>query len=266
MTTLAGLRRRGYPPAAIRLFCERAGVSKVHQVIDMAVLEQTVRETLDDVDRLNVVTDPIRLVIENLDADTRIPCEAPRHPHHPERGTRRFEFSRELWIEREDFAEDPPKGFFRLAPGQMVRLRYGFVVRCTGVDKDAQGNIVQVRCEYLPDTRSGTPGADSVKVKGNIHWVSASDAVPVELRIFQPLFLDAQPDAGGRDPLTNVNPESRIVRTGYGEPAVREAQPEQRFQFERQGYFVADRHDFSPEQPVFNRITTLKDSFGKKKG
>ena len=266
MTTLAGLRRRGYPPAAIRLFCERAGVSKAHQVIDMAVLEQTVRETLDDVDRLNVVTDPIRLVIENLDADTRIPCEAPRHPHHPERGTRRFEFSRELWIEREDFAEDPPKGFFRLAPGQMVRLRYGFVVRCTGVDKDAQGNIVQVRCEYLPDTRSGTPGADSVKVKGNIHWVSASDAVPVELRIFQPLFLDAQPDAGGRDPLTNVNPESRIVRTGYGEPAVREAQPEQRFQFERQGYFVADRHDFSPEQPVFNRITTLKDSFGKKKG
>lgn len=267
MTTLAGLRRRGYPPAAIRLFCERAGVSKANQLIDMAVLEQTVREVLDpEVDRLHVVTDPIRLVIENLPPGQRIPCEAPRHPHHPERGMRQFELSRELWIEREDFAEHPPKGFFRMTPGQMVRLRHGFVVQCTGVDRDAQGDITQVRCTYLPDTRSGTPGADSVKVKGNIHWVSASDAVPVELRIFAPLFLDAQPDAGGQDPLQNVNPASRTVRTGYAEPLIRQAQPEQPFQFERQGYFVADRFDHSAEQPVFNRITTLKDSFGRKKG
>ena len=190
MTTVAGLRRRGFPPAAIRLFCERAGISKASQLIEMAVLEQTVREVLDpEVDRLHVITDPIRLVIENMDPAERIICEAPRHPHHPERGVRRFELSRELWIEREDFAENPPKGFFRMTPGQMVRLRHGFVVRCTGVDRDANGEILQVRCEYLPDTRSGTPGADSVKVKGNIHWVSASDAVPVELRIFAPLFL-----------------------------------------------------------------------------
>ena len=267
MTTIAGLRRRGFPPAAIRLFCERAGISKASQLIEMAVLEQTVREVLDpEVDRLHVITDPIRLVIENMDPAERIICEAPRHPHHPERGMRRFELSRELWIEREDFAENPPKGFFRMTPGQMVRLRHGFVVRCTGVDRDANGEILQVRCEYLPDTRSGTPGADSVKVKGNIHWVSASDAVPVELRIFAPLFLDAQPDAGGRDPLENVNPESKTVRTGYAEPLIREAKPEQQFQFERQGYYVADRFDHTADKPVFNRVTTLKDSFGKKKG
>lgn len=122
-----------------------------------------------------------------------------------------------------------------------------------------------MHCEYLPDTRSGTPGADSVKVKGNIHWVSASDAVPVELRIFAPLFLDAQPDAGGQDPLANINPDSKVVRTGYAEPEIREARPEQQFQFERQGYYVADRYDHTADRPVFNRVTTLKDSFGKKK-
>lgn len=267
MTTIAGLRRRGYTPSSIRLFCERAGISKASQLIEMAVLEQTVREDLEPkASRLNVVTDPLKLIIENMDADLRIPCEAPRHPHHPDRGMRQFELSRELWIEREDFAENPPKGFFRLAPGQMVRLRYGYVVRCTGVEKDAEGNVTGVRCEYLPDTKSGTPGADSVKVKGNIHWVSASDAVPVELRIFQPLFLDAQPDAGGNDPLGNINPDSKQVRMGWAEPSVREAQHEEPFQFERQGYFVADRVDFSADKPVFNRITTLKDSFGKKKG
>ena len=266
MTTIAGLRRRGYSPAAIRLFCERAGVSKANQLIDMAVLEQTVREVLDPtVNRLHVITDPIRLVIDNMDPAERIACSAPRHPHHPEWGQRSFELSRELWIEREDFAETPPKGFFRLTPGQLVRLRHGFVVRCTGVDRDENGEILQVHCEYLPDTRSGTPGADSVKVKGNIHWVSASDAVPVELRIFAPLFLDAQPDAGGQDPLANINPDSKVVRTGYAEPEIREARPEQQFQFERQGYYVADRYDHTADRPVFNRVTTLKDSFGKKK-
>ncbi|MDO5103686.1 MAG: glutamine--tRNA ligase/YqeY domain fusion protein [Lautropia sp.] len=266
LTTLAGLRRRGYSPSSIRLFCERAGVSKAHQVIEMAVLEQTVREDLEPVaNRLNVITDPIKLVVDNLDPDARIMCEAPRHPHHPERGQRSFEFSRELWIEREDFAENPPKGYFRLAPGQMVRLRYAYVVKCTGFEKDENGNITLVRCEYLPDTRSGTPGADSVKVKGNIHWVSASDAVPVELRLFKPLFLDPHPDAGGQDPLDNVDPTSKEVRQGYAEPSVRDARPEEPFQFERQGYFVTDRHDFTPDKPVFNRITTLKDSFGKKK-
>lgn len=266
MTTIAGLRRRGYSPSSIRLFCERAGISKAHQVIDIAVLEQTVREDLEPVaNRLNVITDPLKLVISNLDADSRIRCEAPRHPHHPDRGRRSFEFSRELWIEREDFAENPPKGYFRLAPGQMVRLRYGFVIRCTGFEHDENGQVCLVHCEYLPDTRSGTPGADSVKVKGNIHWVSASDAVPVELRLFGPLFVEEQPDAGDRDPLTLVDPGSRQVRTGYAEPAVRNAKPEEQFQFERQGYFVADRHDFTAEKPVFNRITTLKDSFGKQR-
>lgn len=267
LTTIAGLRRRGYTPSSIRTFCERAGVSKAHQVIEMAVLEQTVREDLEPVaNRLNVITDPVKLVIENLDPDARIMCEAPRHPHHPERGQRSFEFSRELWIEREDFAENPPKGFFRLAPGQMVRLRYAYVVKCTGFEKDQNGNITLIRCEYLPDTRSGTPGADSVKVKGNIHWVSASDAVPVELRLFKPLFRDPHPDAGGQDPLDNVDPASKAVRQGFAEPAVRDARPEEPFQFERQGYFVTERYDFTPEKPVFNRITTLKDSFGKKKG
>ena len=265
MTTLAGLRRRGYTPASIRLFCERIGVAKANQWIEMSVLEQALRDDLEArAGRISVVVDPVRLVLGNLEPGARLPCEAPVHPQQPDRGTRRFDLTRELWIERDDFAVDPPKGFFRLAPGKLVRLRHGYVIRCTGFEPAADGSVGTVHCEYLPETRSGTPGADSVKVKGNIHWVSAVDAVAVELRLFDYLFSDAQPGAGGRDPLDCLNRDSRVVRTGFAEPSIRSAEPETRLQFERQGYYVADRKDHSTERPVFNRITTLKDSFVRK--
>ena len=265
LTTLVGLRRRGYTPESIRLFCERIGVSKAHQVIEMGLLEQALREDLESrANRVSVVIDPVKLVITNLQPGERLACEAPVHPHFPDRGMRQFNLTRELWIEREDFAEVPPKGFFRLSPDKMVRLRYGYVVRCTGFEKDADGRVTRIDCEYLPETRSGTPGADSVKVKGNIHWVSVDEAVPLEIRIFDRLFHDALPDAGGRDPIENLNLDSRHVQTGYGEPSIAAAQPEDRFQFERLGYFVADRRDHRADRPVFNRSVTLKDSFTRR--
>jgi glutaminyl-tRNA synthetase len=265
MTTLVGLRRRGYTPESIRLFCDRLGVAKAAQWIDMSVLEQAVRDDLDGrAGRVSVVIDPLRLVITSLGEDVAEPCEAPVHPHHPERGIRQFRLTRELWIEREDFAEDPPKGFFRLAPDRMVRLRYGYVVKCTGFDRGPDGRVETVYCEHLPGTRSGTPGADSVKVKGNIHWVSAREAVPVELRIYDRLFTDPQPDLGGRDFLASINRDSKRVVTGYAEPSIANAAAEDRLQFERQGYFVADRRDHRPDRPVFNRVTTLKDSFARR--
>ncbi|MEO6270659.1 MAG: glutamine--tRNA ligase/YqeY domain fusion protein [Lautropia sp.] len=265
MTTLVGLRRRGYTPESIRLFCDRIGVAKAAQWIDMGVLEQAVRDDLEArAGRVSVAVDPLRLVITSLVARSSEPCEAPVHPHHPERGMRRFHLGRDLWIEREDFSEDPPKGFFRLAPDRMVRLRYGYVVKCTGFDRDADGRVSTVYCEHLPDTRSGTPGADSVKVKGNIHWVNAGEAVAVELRIYDRLFTDPQPDAGGRDFIAALNPESKRTCTGYAEPSILDAQPEQRLQFERQGYYVADRHVHHAGRPVFNRVATLRDSSGKR--
>jgi glutaminyl-tRNA synthetase len=210
------------------------------------------------------VVDPLRLVITSLGEEVAEACEAPVHPHQPERGMRRFRLTRELWIERDDFAEDPPKGFFRLAPDRMVRLRYGYVVKCTGFDRGPDGRVATVYCEHLPGTFSGTPGADSVKVKGNIHWVSAREAVPVELRIYDRLFTDPQPDLGGRDFRAFLNRDSKRVATGYAEPSIAQAAPEDRLQFERQGYFVADRHDHRPDRPVFNRVTTLKDSFARR--
>ncbi len=265
MTTLVGLRRRGYTPESIRLFCDRIGVAKAAQWIDLGVLEQAVRDDLEArAGRVSVAVDPLRLIITSLDAGASEPCEAPVHPHHPERGMRRFHLGRDLWIEREDFSEDPPKGFFRLAPDRMVRLRYGYVVKCTGFDRDANGRVSTVYCEHLPDTRSGTPGADSVKVKGNIHWVNAGEAVAVELRIYDRLFTDPQPDAGGRDFIAALNPQSKRTCTGYAEPSILDAQPEQHLQFERQGYYVADRHDHHAGRPVFNRVATLKDSSGKR--
>ena len=265
MTTLVGLRRRGYTPESIRLFCDRIGVAKAAQWIDMSVLEQAVRDDLEArAGRVSVVVDPLRLVLTSLDADESEPCEAPVHPHQPERGLRRFHLTRELWIEREDFAEVPPKGYFRLAPERMVRLRHGYVVKCTGFDRDPDGRIATVYCEHLPGTKSGTPGADSVKVKGNIHWVSAAEAVEVELRIYDRLFTEPQPDAGGRDFVAAIDTGSKRIGTGYAEPSIAGAAPEERLQFERQGYFVADRLDHRADRPVFNRVTTLRDSFGKR--
>jgi len=262
MTTIAGLRRRGYSPEAIRLFCDRIGVAKADSWIDMGVLEQALRDDLEArAPRAIAVLDPLRLVITNWDPARVEQCSAPVHPQHPAMGQRHFPISRELWIEREDFEEVPPKGFFRLFPGNMVRLRYGYVIRCTGCEKDAQGRVVAVLAEAMPDSRSGTPGADAYKVKGNIHWVSAAHALEAEVRLFDRLFAEPMPDAGGRDCKQALNPRSRRVVRARLEPGLRDAHPEQRFQFERHGYFVADRHDSRPGQPVFNRSVSLKDSW-----
>jgi len=267
MPTLVGLRRRGYTPASIRLLCERGGVSKSNSWTDYAELDQALRDDLDPkAARAFAILDPVRLVVTNYPEGKTEACTAPVHPHAAERGQRTFPFSRELLIEREDFQEVPQKGFFRLAPpvddkpGSTVRLKYGYVVRCTGFTKDAEGRVVEVACEYLPDTFSGTPGADSIKVKGNIAWVSAAHALGAEVRLYDRLFAEAQPDAGGRDFLQAINPGSKRVVTGYVEPGV-VADAGASFQFERLGYFVADRIDSTPGKPVFNRIATLRDTW-----
>ena len=264
MPTIVGFRRRGYTPGSIRLFAERIGVSKENSTIDMSILEDCLRDDLNErAPRATAVLDPLKLVIDNWPADQVEPCDAPVHPHKPELGRRTFGFGRELWIEREDFAETPPKGFFRLFPGNMVRLRYGHVVKCTGCDKDAAGNVVAVHCEVQPDSKSGTPGADNYKVKGNIHWVAAADAVDAEVRLYERLFTVPAPGAGDSDYLTQINPDAVRVIGAKLEPGLADAQPEDRFQFERHGYFVADRRDSRPGAPVFNRAVTLKDSRAK---
>ncbi|MEM5427273.1 glutamine--tRNA ligase/YqeY domain fusion protein [Cupriavidus oxalaticus] len=264
MPTLVGVRRRGYTPESIQLFCDRVGVAKADSWIDMSTLEGSVRDDLDGRAARGVaVLDPLKLIIDNYPEGQSEECSAPVHPKKPELGKRVFPLSRELWIEREDFNETPPKGYFRLFPGNKVRLKYGYVIECTGVDKDADGNVVAVHASYLPDTKSGTPGADSVKVKGVIHWVSAAHGYEAEVRLYDRLFNDPNPDAGGKNFLDALNPDSKKVITAYLEPGLREAQPEDRFQFERHGYFVADRNDSQPGKPVFNRIVGLKDSWGK---
>ncbi|MBW6495172.1 MAG: glutamine--tRNA ligase, partial [Burkholderiaceae bacterium] len=267
MTTIVGLRRRGYTPESIRLFCDRIGVAKADSWVDMGTLEQALRDDLDaKAARAIAVLDPLKLVISNFPADGAEPCSAPVHPQQPERGQRTFALTRELWIERGDFAETPPKGFFRLFPGNRVRLRYGFVIECTGCEKDADGNVVAVHAEYFPDSKSGTAGANTYKVKGNLHWVSASDAVAAEVRLYDRLFTAEQPGAGGSDFLAAIDPRSLRVISAFVEPGLAVAQPEDRFQFERHGYFVADRVDSQPGKPVFNRAVSLRDSWGAKKG
>jgi glutaminyl-tRNA synthetase len=264
LPTLVGARRRGYTPEGFRLFAERIGVSKSDAWIDYGVLEECMREHLNAVaPRRIAVLDPLKLIIDNYPEGTEEECLAPNHPQKPELGKRPVPFSRELWIEREDFMETPAKGFFRLFPGNKVRLRYGFVIECTGCDKDAAGNIVAVHCNYHADSKSGTPGSDSFKVKGNIHWLSAAHAYECEVRLYDRLFKSPHPGAGDRDFLLDLNPDARkTVRTQL-EPALQQACPEEHFQFERHGYFVADRVDSKPGAPVFNRAVTLKDAWQK---
>jgi glutaminyl-tRNA synthetase len=263
MPTLVGLRRRGYTPEAIRLFCDRVGVSKSDGWIDMGVLEQSLREDLESkAPRATAVLDPVRLTIANWPAGHSEECSAPVHPQRPELGRRSFPISGELWVERDDVAEVPPKGFFRLYPGNTVRLRYGYVIRCTGVEKDASGRIERVLAEYLPDSKSGTPGADAYKVKGTIHWLCAKASPEVEVRLYERLFTESNPDASGRDYRDSLNPASKRVVRAFVEPSLRDAAAEQRFQFERHGYFVVDRVDSTTGHPVFNLAVSLKDSWG----
>ena len=271
MPTLAGLRHRGYTPEALRLFAERSGVTKSGDAwTDYAALDAALRDTLDPVaPRAMAVLDPIKLVIENWaevfgSADHLEPCEAPAHPHHPEMGQRKFNLGREVWIERTDYEETPPKGFFRLFPGNKVRLKYGYVIECLGATKDEAGRASVVRANLIKDTKSGTPGADSVKVKGVITWVGVADGKPAEVRLYDRLFTEEQPDAGGRDFLTVLNPNSLTTVQAIVEPSLAKAAPEDRFQFERHGFFVADRREHVPgEKLVFNRVTGLKDSWIK---
>ncbi|VFR38853.1 Glutaminyl-tRNA synthetase [plant metagenome] len=261
MPTLFGLRRRGYTPASIRLFCDRTGVSKSDSRIDYSLLEQAVRDDLDPIaPRTVAVLDPLKLVITNYPEGQTEACTAPRNPHDPSAGVREFPFSRELWIEQDDFREEPPKKYFRLFPGNSVRLKYGYVVTCTGFVKDEAGKVVEVHAEYLPDTKSGTPGADSVKVKGNITWISAAHAVPAEIRLYDRLFADPHPDAGEKNFLDALNPNSIQVVQGLLEPGT-VADAGATWQFERLGYFTADRELSTAERPVLNRVTTLRDSW-----
>ncbi|MDP2112162.1 MAG: glutamine--tRNA ligase/YqeY domain fusion protein [Thiobacillus sp.] len=264
LPTLVGARRRGYTPEGFRRFTDRIGVSKSDGWIDYSVFEECQRDVLNDsAHRRIAVLDPVKLIIDNYPAEQSEECFAPNHPQQPDVGKRAVPLSRELWIEREDFMETPSKGYFRLFPGNSVRLRYGYVVTCTGCDKDADGIITAVHCEYLPDTKSGTPGADSVKVKGNIHWVSATHAYEAEVRLYDRLFKTAQPGQENGDFLNDINADSVKVIRAQLEPALKDAAPEQSFQFERHGYFVADRIDTKPGTPVFNRTVTLKDSWAK---
>jgi glutaminyl-tRNA synthetase len=269
MPTLVGLRRRGYTPEAIRLMCERAGTSKAGGWTDYASLDIALREDLEGkAPRAMAVIDPVRLKLTNWptlfgDASYREPCTAPANPHRPELAPRTFSLGGEVWIERDDFAEVPVKGFFRLFPGNKVRLKYGMVVECTGCEKDADGKVTAVTATVVPDTKSGTPGADAVKVKGTITWLGVHDALPAELRLYDRLFTDAQPDAGGKDFKSVLNPDSKRVVQGFVEPSLANAQPDDKFQFERHGYFVADRVDHLAAKPVFNRIAGLRDSWGK---
>jgi glutaminyl-tRNA synthetase len=264
LPTLVGARRRGFTPEGFQRFAERIGVSKADSWIDMSVLEDCMREHLNEVaPRRIAVLDPLKLIIDNYPADAEEFCEAPNHPQKPELGKRPVPFSRELWIEHEDFVETPPKGFFRLFPGNTVRLRYGFVIKCLGCDKDAAGKVVAVHCEVLPDSKSGTPGSDTYKVKGNIHWISAKHAYGAEIRLYDRLFVVPNPGAGDRDFLLDINPDAKKVITAQLEPALQQAKAEERFQFERHGYFVADRIDSQPGRPVFNRAVTLRDSWAK---
>jgi glutaminyl-tRNA synthetase len=263
MPTLSGVRRRGFTPAAIRTFWERAGVSKQNSVIDYGVLEGCVREDLDArAPRRMAVLDPLRMVITNLPVDHAETLTFPNHPKDESMGTRSAPFSRELWIERDDFAEDPPKGFKRLVQGGEVRLRGVGIVKCDEVVKGDSGGVAELHCTLDPVTRQGLPGADR-KVKGTIHWVCAGRAVEAEVRLYDRLFdaRDPDDDREGKSYRDHLNPDSRRVVRGFLEPSLRDAQREQRFQFERLGYFVADRHDHAREHPVFNRIVTLRDTW-----
>jgi glutaminyl-tRNA synthetase len=265
MNTLRGLRRRGFTPGGIRLLIERLGVSKQNSVIDYTIFENCVREDLDaSAQRRMAVIDPLKLVITNLPDGHEESLTFSNHPKNESAGTRKVPFSRELWIEREDFAEVPPKGFHRLKLDGEVRLRGVGIVKCEKLIKDANGNVTALHCTLDLESRSGLPGADR-KVKGTIHWVSAKHAVATEIRMYDRLFNVPTPDdeSDGKSWIEHINPEAKRVVRGWLEPEAANAAPEQRYQFERLGYFVADRIDHRADAPIFNRTVTLRDTWAK---
>ncbi|MGB2255377.1 MAG: glutamine--tRNA ligase/YqeY domain fusion protein [Spongiibacter marinus] len=264
MPTIAGMRRRGFTPAALRHFCEMVGVARSEGIVDMAMLEHAIRDDLDkNAPRAMCVMDPLKLVIHNYPQGQVEQLGAPGHPNRDDLGERQLPFTREVYIERDDFREEANKKFKRLVLGKKVRLRNAYVLLAEQVVKDEQGNIVEVHCSYDPDTLGADP-SDGVKPKGVIHWVSASEGRRATVRIYDRLFNHASPDRGGEDFLEHVNPDSlSVVEDCWIEPGLANCSPESRFQFERTGYFVADRYEHSAEQPVFNRTIALRDSWGK---
>ena len=262
MPTLAGLRRRGYTPESIRRFCELVGVAKRQNVIEIALLEHAIRDDLNArASRVLAVLRPLKVVIENYPEDQVEHLDAVNNPEAPDAGSRKVPFSRELYIERDDFMEDPPKKFFRLALGREVRLRYGYFITCTDVVKDEAGEVVELRCTYDPETRGGQ-SPDGRKVKGTIHWVSARHAVEAEVRLYEHLFTSERPDEED-DFLSTLNPDSlEVVADAKVEPSLADARPGERFQFERLGYFAVDP-DSKPGAPVFNRTVSLRDTWAK---
>ncbi len=262
LPTLKGMRRRGYSPRALREFCERVGLTKKQTVIDMGALETCVREDLDaTTPRMMAVLDPLKIVIEDYPAGQIEQLTAPNHPKDPSLGSRSLPFARELYIEREDFLEDPPKKFHRLGPGREVRLRYGYLITCREIVKDPSGQILELRCTHDAQSRGGN-APDGRQVKGTIHWVAAATARTAEVRLYDRLFSVADP--GAREDFRELlNPHSkRVIQSALVEPALAATQPEQTFQFERIGYFCTDR-DSSPDHPVFNRTVTLRDTWAK---
>lgn len=264
MPTLCGLRRRGYTPASIRNFSERNGVSKVNSTVEYSFLEHCLREDLNlNAQRVMGVLHPLKLILTNYPEGQTETFEVENNPNRPEDGNRTVAFSRELWIEAEDFMEEPVKGYFRLFPGNEVRLKTTYIVRCTGCEKDENGNVTAVYAEYDPESRGGNP-ADGRKIKGTIHWVNAADALDAEIRLYDNLFTVPDPDAG--DFLEVLNPDSlKVLENAKVEPSLAVAKPGDSFQFMRQGYFCVDNKDSSAEHLVFNRSVSLKDSFKPKK-
>jgi glutaminyl-tRNA synthetase len=264
MPTIVGLRRRGYTPEALQLFCERIGVTKADSWIDYSTLEGCLRETLDaSAGRAMAVLDPIKLTITNFPEGHIEPCSAPVHPHHENLGKRNFGISRHLWIDASDFQAVPEKGYHRLYVGNRARLKYGYVVECTGYKTDASGKVTEVEATYFEDSKSGSPTSGNYKVKGVMTWVSQHDAVDAEVRMYDRLFTDEHPDAGGKDFLSSINPNSLKVVTAKVEPSLAASAADAKFQFERHGYFCADRVDHSAARLVFNYSVGLKDGWGK---
>ena len=264
MPTLCGLRRRGYTASSIRDFCARIGVAKADSVVDIAMLEHCLRDELNKTaPRVMAVVKPLKVVIENYPEDQTDELDAVNNPEDPSAGTRKVPFGKVLYIEQDDFREEPPPKFFRLAPGREVRLRYAYFVKCVGVVKDEAGNVVEVRCTYDPATRGGD-APDGRKVKATIHWVSAQHALPIETRLYDSLFTKPNPDdmPEGQTFLDAMNPNSLEVVQSFIEPSVKNAQPGDKFQFERLGYFAVDP-DSTPDKLVFNRAVGLKDSYAK---
>ncbi len=261
MPTISGMRRRGYTPAGLQEFAKRIGVSKSGNNVDLSLLESTIRDTLEsEAPRVMAVINPLKVVITNFEQHATAARDADFHPKHPEFGSREVPISKKLWIEADDFTEDPPKGWQRLNPGKEVRLRYSYVIRCDEAIKDAAGNVIELRCSMDHDTLGKNP--EGRKVKGVIHWLSATHALPAEIRLYDRLFTVSDP--GGDNYHDFLNPDSLQVAQGWVEATVNQAKPETRYQFERLGYFVSDRRDHQPGQKlVFNRTVTLRDSWGK---